>query len=97
MKLFKLVVLLILIVIINTGCSDRRRSFDGRERFGNMTDEQREQMMRERQKLATQACEGKAEGATCIMESPRGSSEGTCMLQDDKLLCVFEIKSRPVR
>ena len=68
MNLFKLAVLLILIVIIITGCSDRRISFDGRESFRNMTDEQREQMMQERQELAAKHVKQKQKEIFVLLE-----------------------------
>jgi hypothetical protein len=66
-----------------------------RQNFGNfsmqnMTDEQRQHLLIDRQKTAQDACNGKNEGDTCQMKSPRGEMEGSCTLLDSNLLCTVD-------
>ena len=55
--------------------------------FGNMTDEQRQQMMQQRMQMMELACQDKSEGDSCAMKSQRGDRTGTCKTQNGKLLC----------
>jgi hypothetical protein len=50
-------------------------------------EEQRNEMMQERQEITKQSCENKQEGDSCTFQSPRGESEGVCMLSEDQLVC----------
>ena len=52
-------------------------------RFGNLTDEQRQQMFNQ---LAA-ACQGKAAGDACEMQTPRGNMTGTCETRNETLVC----------
>jgi len=50
---------------------------------GNMTDEQRQQMMDQMRQSGIDACQGKSNGEDCMMENPRGQINGTCSTSDD--------------
>ena len=78
-----------------------RRDFSGERPFpggmnrsqlpgGNLSEEERQQMFEERQQEMVEACTGKSEGDSCVIESPRGSTEGKCNLVDDNLACAFD-------
>jgi hypothetical protein len=56
---------------------------------GNLTQEQRQQMFAERTRLATAACENKAEGESCEMQNQRGNMPGACKTQNGTLMCSF--------
>ncbi|MEM3555122.1 MAG: hypothetical protein QXF56_00125 [Candidatus Micrarchaeia archaeon] len=34
------------------------------------------------------ACEGKSEGDTCFLQTPKGNETGTCQTHDETLICV---------
>jgi hypothetical protein len=60
-----------------------------RSNFGNLTSEQRQQMMEEMAQQAISACKGKSEGDACAMNSPRGNTTGTCTTRNETLSCGF--------
>ncbi|MFH0971398.1 MAG: hypothetical protein V1835_02415 [Candidatus Micrarchaeota archaeon] len=65
----------------------RDGNFSGNRTFGNMTEEQRQQMMQQRQQEIINACKGRAEGDICTITNPRGNTEGTCKTLNNQLLC----------
>ena len=69
------------------GYNGQRGNFTGPRNFGNMTSEQRAQMM---QQLAS-ACGGKSAGDACALQVPQqGSMNGTCRQnQNGTLACGF--------
>lgn len=98
----ELILLLIFTSVVLAGCvnSDQNNSGTGtsngqnqsmrqfgQNRTSNLTAEQRQQLVNERLQQAENACQGKAEGDACSIQSPRGSRAGTCKTQQDKLLC----------
>ena len=60
----------------------------------NLADEQRDQVIQEREQQAQDACVGKAEGDSCSIENPMGQMEGTCTQLDNKLVCFNERYAR---
>ncbi|MBU0979630.1 MAG: hypothetical protein KJ709_02395 [Nanoarchaeota archaeon] len=44
----------------------------------------------EMQQGMMETCQGKAEGDTCTIETPRGAMEGTCGFHDAQLACTIE-------
>ena len=63
------------------------RGFTGRG-FGNITPEQRQQMMAQELQQSAAACDSKAVGDTCTVTSIRGSRSGTCQTQNETLRCM---------
>ena len=62
----------------------------------NMTPEQRQQMMQQ----AADACQNKAAGDGCVLQSPRGERNGTCEQQNNTqqnstLVCRGSFRQRP--
>jgi len=84
---------------------DRQGDFgnDGQQMRGpqGMPDEQRQQMMVEMQQKSIDACSGKNEGDVCTIEAPQGrgpignSMEGTCTVENEKLVCKVERPDMP--
>ena len=60
--------------------------------FGNLTPEQRQQMMAQRQQQAMDACNGKAQGDSCGISFGNRTTSGTCKTVNATLECGF---SRP--
>ena len=97
---------LILGMIVLAGCSSNQnkessgdKNFQPRQNgdskgLSNLTDEQRNEMMQERQEMNKQSCENKQEGDKCIIEGRTGQIESTCEYQNDVLLCKM---NRPMR
>lgn len=61
----------------------------GNGSFGNLTQEQRQQLFSQRMRQAAAACAGKAEGGACEIASSRGSRQGTCNAVQGNLTCVI--------
>jgi hypothetical protein len=85
----KTLIALVFLVLL-AGCSSQQaapqqRGPGGRGRgFGNMTDEQRQQMAQ----VMTSACNGKTVGDACVIPSPRGERNGTCEQRNETLWCA---------
>jgi hypothetical protein len=59
--------------------------------FGNMSEEERQQMQSEREQLSVSACEGKTEGAACGLSFSQGAkTSGSCTSQNGTMACVPE-------
>jgi hypothetical protein len=56
-------------------------------RSGNLTEEQMQQMIEQMRRAAADACNGRAEGDSCAMQTPRGNATGTCSAQNYSLVC----------
>ena len=64
------------------------RQFGGRPPFGgNLTPQQRDEFINARIEAATKACDGKAVGDNCSLESPRGEINGTCFEMNGTVGC----------
>ena len=62
----------------------------------NMSDEERQAMMEERQQNMIEACSGKNEGDKCQIQSPRGEMGGVCKTIDDDIICTMNMNG-PMR
>ena len=97
---------LILGIVVLAGCSsNQNKESSGDKNFrprqngdskglSNLTDEQRNEMMQERQEITKQPCEDKEEGDKCTIEGRTGQIDSTCEYQNDLLLCKM---NRPKR
>lgn len=72
---------------------DQSRNMEGQHR-GNMTGKPPENMTADRQAAMAQmqqqltaACEGKAAGETCTVQTPRGETTATCTAAEEGLVC----------
>ena len=54
----------------------------------DLSEDERQQMMQERQQIAIDACMEKAEGDECLIESPRGEMKGECIIRNENLMCI---------
>ncbi len=72
-----------------------RTGFRGgnRSNFGNLSAEQRQQMMERRVQQAISSCTGKSEGSSCTFENQRGNATGTCTTRNESLACSFGNRS----
>ena len=94
-SILTLVVIISLIVLLVSafflsGCLSDNQRPPGRQGFRGgpeISEEERQQMMEEMHNYSIQACEGKEENETCMIESPRGEMNATCVLEEDELLC----------
>jgi hypothetical protein len=97
MKIDLLFCLLCILFIL--GCS-KAPSYRGRwsnfteeqrlNRFGNLSSEERRQMIEQRQQAAIESCSEKSEGDSCTLENSRGTIEGICKVIEDNLICATE-------
>lgn len=62
----------------------------GGGQFGNMTAEQRQQMINTMMQQQTAACQDKSEGDACVMQGSRGGQNGTCKTYNETLRCSFQ-------
>jgi len=84
---------LLLLTTIFIGCSAKQKDNQHIQRprmNQNLTEEERQQFLQERQQKAIEACDGKDEGENCIFESPMGEMEGICKMMDNNLFCTLE-------
>lgn len=70
---------------------DRQFQFN---RTMNITEEDRQEMMEERQQLAIESCKDKNEGDACQFQGRMGESGGICKIMDEELVCTMD---RPMR
>jgi hypothetical protein len=54
----------------------------------NITDAQRQDMVQARQEQMTAACQGKAEGDSCAIQSLRGDITGSCKIMQNQTICL---------
>ena len=59
----------------------------GQGQFGNMTPEQRQQMMATMIQQVTDACQGMNDGDNCTIQNQRGNRTGTCATQNGTIMC----------
>ena len=52
-------------------------------------------MFEERQQMMIDACNGKREGDLCKSENQRGTIQGTCTSNEDRLICTFSRENTP--
>jgi hypothetical protein len=103
---FPLVLIAFLLIssIILSGCtasntssitnnSSRQHQWQNRT-MTNLTEEQRQQMINERQQLAISACQNKMENDSCVMQGQRGNFTGTCKIQENLLICISAMNGR---
>jgi hypothetical protein len=73
---------------MNGTLGDRR----GGDRMANLTEEQRQELMKQREQESMAACQGKAVDDTCTVPSfggTAGNVSGTCALRNETLTCGF--------
>ena len=80
-----LIIIIIMGLVFLLGCHSRNFK---RDRFMNLTEEEKQEMIQERQQTMIDTCEDKNGGDICSIESPRGSIEGLCTLRNESLLCI---------
>lgn len=56
----------------------------------NLTEEDKQGMMEERQQQMIEACEGKNEGDACQLQARMGESGGICKFMDENLVCTMD-------
>ena len=61
---------------------------------GNLTEEERRQLMQETMQAGIAACGGKAEGDSCAVRGLGGNATGTCRALNGTLSCGFGAGSR---
>jgi hypothetical protein len=66
-----------------------QNEFQNRSRNTNLSDEERQKLMQEREKSAIDACNGKADGDSCTIQNSVGEISGTCNMQQDNLICIL--------
>jgi hypothetical protein len=80
-----LIAILFLTIFIS-GCSSGNNF--RRNRFMNLSEEQRQEMMQEMQQKAAEACQGKNEGDTCKIQTPGGEINASCKAEEGNLMCM---------
>ena len=80
----------IIVIIIISGCNPIKRQGN----FKNLTEQERQQMIEQRMQMMQAACQGKAEGDSCSVQSPRGERKGTCKTQNETLACSTGANNR---
>ena len=60
----------------------------------NISNEERQAMIKERQQDMIEACNGKNEGDACTMESRMREMEGTCKIMEENLICMMDMPDR---
>ena len=66
---------------------------DGQFQFNrsmNISEEDRQEMMEERQQLAIEACKDKDDGDACQLQARMGESDGICKFIDEDLVCIMD-------
>ena len=81
-----IIALIIAVLVLNIGCSSKTEF--NRERFANISEEERQEMMQERMQVSIDACKDKVEGDVCSITSPRGDIEGKCTIQEENMVCI---------
>ena len=81
-----IIAVLIISLTFISGCSSKT-GFN-REKFMNLTEEERQKMMQERQQIAMDACMEKVEGDECLIKSSMGEMKGKCIIMDKDLVCT---------
>jgi len=56
----------------------------------NLTEEDRQEMMEERQQLAIEVCKDKNEGDACQLQTHMNESSGICKIMDKNLVCTID-------
>ncbi len=56
--------------------------------INDINEEQRQNMLEEREQIAQQACDEKTKGDLCIIENPMGEMQGTCSIINNDLTCL---------
>lgn len=92
MKKNIILIVLLLVVLLNVGCSKPKPRNQGFE--SDFNDEEREKMLEEMQLKMQEACNEKSEGDICQLTTPRGEINGTCELQEDNLICKSDQQMR---
>ncbi len=88
---------LIFSTIILYGCttSENERPLQFRNfNQSNLTAEERQQMLDQRLKQATDACSSKSEGDACTIPNPRGEMTEKCTQQNGTLMCIGDFGGR---
>lgn len=104
---FTIICLLLIVGLLLAGCSSNDEKFPRRQgdypkgmpigfnESMNITNEERQAMMDERQQQMMDACDEKNEGDVCQFPAIMGSEmEGTCKYQDEEMVCMID---RPMR
>jgi len=103
-------VLIMLAISVLSGCNSGNPNFSGRQGLGpaalqggwqsnrtrgfNLTEEERQNMINQRQLLAVESCQGKNEGDNCHITDPGRNVSGVCSYRNSTLVCA---PNRPMR
>ena len=77
--------------------TEEERQQRGNFSRGMFDEEQRQEMMEERQQIAIGACAGKNEGDACQLQARMSESEGICKFMDENLVCTMDTPDRLIR
>ena len=110
MNKFIIIMLVLAIAVTVTSCSSNNTSPNtsaapqargqnrsrGQIGYGNLTPEERQQMIATAIQQATEACQDKSVGDSCIIQNSRYNRTGICNIQNSTLLCNATInRQRP--
>ena len=103
-------ILIVLSIVMVIGCSSENKRADinkgqrdaaseenrrlGAGGLGDTGEEEIQEMFKERQQNAIEACNGKTEGDGCEFENPRGAVSAICKRMEGNLVCISD---RPMR